>query len=68
NNLAALYEAQGQYAEAESLFTRSLTILEKTLSPNHPKVIANLNNLAELYRKSGREIEAAALKRRASVE
>jgi Flp pilus assembly protein TadD len=27
NNLAALYQAQGQYAQAEPLFKRSLTII-----------------------------------------
>ena len=36
----------------ESLFTRSLAILEKTLSPSHSKLIAGLNNFAQLYRKA----------------
>jgi hypothetical protein len=52
NNLAAVYEALTQYPEAEFLFMQSLTILQKTLGPNHPAEIKNLKNLAELYRKS----------------
>jgi TPR repeat protein len=36
NNLAALYRAQGQYAQAEPLFKRSLAILAKALGPDHP--------------------------------
>jgi hypothetical protein len=48
----------------ESLFTRSLAILEKTLSPSHSKLIAGLNNFAQLYRKAGREIEVTAMERR----
>ena len=31
NNLAALYQAQGRYSEAEPLYKRSLTIYEKAL-------------------------------------
>ena len=56
------------HAQAESLFTQSLEILQRRLSPSHPEVIKSLNNLAELYRKSGREIEAAEMEKRASVK
>ena len=52
NNLAALYNAQGQYAKAEPLYQRSLAIREKALGPEHPDVANSLNNLAELYRAS----------------
>ena len=38
NNLAALYQAQGRYAEAEPLYKRSLAIREKALGPEHPDV------------------------------
>ena len=54
--------------EAESRFTQSLEILQRRLSPRHPQVIKSLNNLAELYRKSGREIEAAEMEKCASVK
>ena len=36
NNLAALYQRQQRYAEAEPLFKRSLAIREKTLGPGIP--------------------------------
>ena len=50
NNLAALYESQGRYAEAEPLYKRALAIREKALGPEHPDVATSLNNLAVLYR------------------
>lgn len=48
NNLAALYQAQGRYAEAEPLKKRSMEIFEKTLGKHHPDVATTLNNLASL--------------------
>jgi len=35
DNLAGLYQAKGQYAQAEPLFNRSLAIREKALGPDH---------------------------------
>ena len=49
NNLAALYEGQGRYAEAEPLYLRVLAIRENALGPAHPDVAVNSNNLAVLY-------------------
>lgn len=40
--------AQGNYDEAEPLFTRALAIREKALGPEHPDVASSLNNLAVL--------------------
>ena len=48
NNLAVLYLDQGQYAQAEPLYQRSLAIWEKALGPEHPNVATSLNNLALL--------------------
>ena len=53
NNLAMLYHARGQYAEAAPLLARALAIREKVLGPNHPDVAQSLNNLGELYRARG---------------
>ncbi|MBI3041197.1 MAG: CHAT domain-containing protein [Betaproteobacteria bacterium] len=64
NNLAALYQTQGRYAEAEPLYRRSLGIAEKALGPDHRDVGQSLNNLAELYRGQGRYAEAEPLYRR----
>ena len=63
--LAALYQAQGRYAEAEPLFRRSLAIREKALGPEHPHVAASLHNLAGLYRIQGKYSEAEPLLQRA---
>jgi hypothetical protein len=47
--LAALYENQGRYADAEPLLKRSLAIREKARGPDHADVAQSLNNLASLY-------------------
>jgi tetratricopeptide (TPR) repeat protein len=39
NNLAALYDTQGKYAEAEPLYRRALAIYEQVMGPNHPNTI-----------------------------
>jgi tetratricopeptide (TPR) repeat protein len=64
NNLAALYQTQGKYAEAEPRYKRSLAIREKLLGAEHPDVAASLNNLAELYRTQGKYAEAEPLYKR----
>ena len=67
NNLAALYEAQGAYAEAELLFKRTLTIYEKALRPAHPRLAGALENYATLLRETGRSAEADELGVRAKA-
>jgi tetratricopeptide (TPR) repeat protein len=67
NNLAEMYEAQGQYAQAEPLYKRSLAIREKALGPDHPDVATSLENMAVLYRNTGREKAAVELDRRAAA-
>jgi hypothetical protein len=50
-NDAGIYLSErGRYTDAEPLYGRALTILEKALGPEHPDVAQGLNNLAELYR------------------
>ena len=48
NDLARLYQAQGKYAEAESLYQRALVINEKALGPEHPTSTSARRKLAEL--------------------
>jgi len=62
-----LYQAQGNYAEAETLNQRSLAILEKALGPEHPDVAQSLENYAALLRKTGRPDEAAEMEVRAKA-
>ncbi|MBI3798436.1 MAG: tetratricopeptide repeat protein, partial [Deltaproteobacteria bacterium] len=65
NNLAALYQAQGDYGRAELLYRRALAIDEKGLGPMHPDMATDLNNLATLYKAQGDYMRAEPLYRRA---
>jgi tetratricopeptide (TPR) repeat protein len=47
--MAMLYQDQGRYADAETLYKRALIITEKAQGPDHPDVGNRLNNLAMLY-------------------
>jgi tetratricopeptide (TPR) repeat protein len=67
SGLALLYKAQGNYAEAEPLFQRSLAIREQALGPEHPDVATSLENYAALLRETGRADEAAEMEARAKA-
>ena len=47
-----------KYAEAESLYKQALALREEALDPEHPDVVSSLTDLAVLYRKDGRYVEA----------
>ena len=47
--------------EAETLFKRSLAVLEKALRPEHPSLAGALENYATLLRETGRNAEAEEL-------
>ena len=64
NNLADMYCAMGQYAQAEPLYQRSLKIRESKLGANHPHVAQSLNNLAQLYQAMGQYAHAESLFKR----
>jgi len=49
DNLSQLYRRLGDYAKAETLCRRALSIKEKALGPDHPSVALSLNNLAVFY-------------------
>ena len=61
NGLATLYADQGQYAKADPLYQRALTILEKALGAEHSDVVHRLNNLALLYETQGQYAKAEPL-------
>ncbi|MBI1240135.1 tetratricopeptide repeat protein [Umezakia ovalisporum] len=48
NNLALLYESQGQYHQAEPLYLQALEICQQVLGDNHPNTITVSKNLAQL--------------------
>ncbi|QDV54197.1 CHAT domain-containing protein [Rosistilla oblonga] len=56
NNLALLYEAVGDYANAESVYRQSLDISKGILGKHHPDYATSLNNLALFY-SAGSEFE-----------
>jgi len=66
NNLAALYDEQERYEEAERLYDLALKITEGALGPEHPQTAAIVNNLALFYRQQGRYEEAERLTQKLS--
>lgn len=65
NDLGLMHLAKSLYKEAEPLMRRALAIDEKSFGENHPRVANDLNNLAELLRKTNHLVEAEPLIRRA---
>jgi tetratricopeptide (TPR) repeat protein len=65
DKLAVLYYHQGQYAQVEPLYQRSLVIREKAFGPEHPDLAISLNGLAGLYRTQGQYAQAEPLYQRA---
>ena len=60
-NLAAIYQVQGKYAFADSLYKRSLVLYERAHGRQHPDVALNLHNLAVLYSAQRKFAEAEPL-------
>jgi tetratricopeptide (TPR) repeat protein len=52
--LANVYRAQGQFDQAELLYTEVLASTEKTRGPDHPAALRAKGNLATLYWSRGR--------------
>lgn len=68
NNLAHVRKEQGDYDEAMMLYEQSLATLERGLAkenPNHPYLVAVLENLAALYDRKGWKEEAEEARARA---
>ncbi len=55
SNLGRLYELSGNYEKAEQLYQRALAIREKALGANNVTVGGALNNLGQLYLRSGKD-------------
>ena len=51
NNLAGLYYAQGEYAQALPLFQRALAIYEQVLGKDHPHTKTVRENYAQLHKR-----------------
>jgi Tfp pilus assembly protein PilF len=65
--VAAPFDNQGKYAQAEPLYRRALVIDEKALGPEHPQVAAVLENYAALLHKLNRDAEADKMEARAQA-
>ncbi len=68
NNLALVYDEQGRYAEAKSLYERALAIWETALGPEHPHVATGRANYAAFLRETGQTDEADNLEARAKAK
>ena len=65
NHLGRVYQALGDYAEAESLYQRALSINEKALGSEDREVAQSLEYYASLLRQTARVDEAEQMAARA---
>ena len=65
NNLAALYDSQGNSAKAEPLYRQALEIRKEVLAEKHPDYAPSLSTLADLYESQRSSAKAEPLYRRA---
>lgn len=66
DEVMALYR-QGTYDRAIEVAKKALQVAEQGTGPDHPDVATSLEDMAALYRKTGREKEAEALEKRAAA-
>ncbi|KAF8454043.1 hypothetical protein BDZ91DRAFT_802000 [Kalaharituber pfeilii] len=66
NNIAALYEAMGQYDKALEYSQRALVGRHKVLGLDHPDTLATINYMATLLGKIGHSDQAQKLRERTS--
>jgi hypothetical protein len=60
-NLAATYQSQGRWTEAEELEVQAMETRKRVLGQEHPDTLTSMANLASMYRGQGRWIEAEEL-------
>lgn len=58
-SLARLYRLQQRYGDAELLYDRARTIVEKTYGQNHPTMADLLDQVGALYFEAGRGEDAS---------
>ncbi|MCS7076860.1 MAG: CHAT domain-containing protein [Bacteroidia bacterium] len=61
NNLAALYQTQGKYAQAERLYIEAQEIDVKIYGKEHPEYAISCMNLASLYKEQSKYDKAESL-------
>lgn len=63
-NLGALHSKTARWGAAERSLRRGVSILERTIGKNHPRIASALNNLGVVCARRKNFAEAAALYRR----
>ncbi|MFX6880652.1 tetratricopeptide repeat protein, partial [Acinetobacter baumannii] len=58
HNLATVYHIQKKYKDAESAYTKAMTVCQKALGMNHPATVKILQDYAKMLRETHREQEA----------
>jgi len=53
NNIALVYDNQGEYPKALEWFQKALAICEKVLGKEHPDTAMTYNNIAMVYNNQG---------------
>jgi tetratricopeptide (TPR) repeat protein len=69
-NLASLYCRQANYGQAEPLYKKAQKIWDEfsgLIGNKHPNTVLTLEGMAMLYRKTGQEVKAAPLEKRAAA-
>ncbi len=66
NEVDTLYR-QGHYDRAVVVAKKALQVTEQAVGPDHPDVVMSLENMAALYRNTGRKNDAEALEKRATA-
>jgi tetratricopeptide (TPR) repeat protein len=61
DNIACVYQAQGNYSQALALLEKALQIRERLLPSNHPDIALGLNKIAVLHDTQGDCAKAVAL-------
>ena len=61
NNLAATYDRQGKYSDAEDLYKQCLAKMKVALEEDHPDTLDTMSNLAGVYDDQGKHNEAEVL-------
>jgi tetratricopeptide (TPR) repeat protein len=49
NNMALVYESQGDYSKALEWYDRALAGKERSLGRDHPSTLTTVNNMASVY-------------------
>ena len=65
NNIAGVYQAQGDYPQALAFYQKDLVISEKVLGKEHPNTAATYNNIAGMYYAKGDYPQALAFYQKA---